>query len=1170
MAKANTPVRKPYSGWIGRWLKIIGVVCAILLVLVFIGYFIATSSGFFKGFILPKVSKAVGADVTVSDAEVHPFSSVVLHDVQVQVKGQDPILKAKEIHANYSLWSIIHGNIVVSEVAIVSPTITVVTHPDGSSNIPKPPPSAEKPKTAKEPAKTSAPPKISIGKIAITGATIRQTQEFDKGKSNFSEVDDLNFSIENLKNGQTAKMALQFDATLANNPPDVTQAASLLANATGNFSFALTDDLKPGAVVGDLQFAVSKASGAMSDLSALAVTLHSEMTPTEIKQFALQFKRGTTPLGEISASGPFDISKNEGRVTVTVRSIDRQVLNIVGVKNGIDFGTTTINSSNQIDISQAGKLVTVIGTFDLNKLQIKRAAQVTPTLDLDAGYQLTVDLNKSSANLSSFKLEGAQNNVSFLRGDLTAPLSFSWGGTGTTVGNSSLTLAVNNFNLADWRALAGDMVSAGILHANLKLSQAAADKLSIDLSAGIDSLTATVASNRISQAGVDITAHVDATELKQFQIASYQLSLSQAKQPVATVSGNGSFDSVTRAMELQANIDATLSRLLAVVPQPTISAQSGTVKVGAHISQKQNTQKITGDLVLADFTGKVGANEFNSYASDVNFEVGMDVNAVHIQKLNGAFRQAGNDGGTFSVSGEYDRAARSVNLNIGLANLNENAVRPFLESMLAGKKLVSVNINATVTAQYDPKGATAFKADAQVTKLVVNDPKADKPGSPLEAKLLVDASLQNQVANLRQFQITLTPTDRAKNAVTMEGQVDMSITNVIHGNVALTAESLDLTSYYDIFSGQPSATPATGAAPAPAQTIASSSSSEPNAEPAAVNTPFRNFTVAATIGKLYLRELEIDNFKTTLKLDGGHIVLNPFSMSMNGRPVTANIDANLGIPGYVYNVAFNADTVPLTPLVDTFQPDRKGQIGGTVTAVAQIKGAGVTGANLKKNLNGKFDVTTTNMNLLVVNLRSPVMVRLLNFIGVIPDLLKNPSTLLTTLGGTGNADTGLAGKLNNSPINIIVIHGTAGNGEIELKQATVEGTLFKADAVGTVKIDDILTNSPINFPVIISLERNLASSVGLSALSTTPNTPFIELPPFVTMIGTVGNPQMKKDTTALAKIALTAGIGVGSSAVNLVNQLSGKGTTTNAPDSVIQQGSQLLNGILGGGKKKKK
>ncbi len=77
-------------------------------------------------------------------------------------------------------------------------------------------------------------------------------------------------------------------------------------------------------------------------------------------------------------------------------------------------------------------------------------------------------------------------------------------------------------------------------------------------------------------------------------------------------------------------------------------------------------------------------------------------------------------------------------------------------------------------------------------------------------------------------------------------------------------------------------------------------------------------------------------------------MLKPFKLSLNGAPVNATVDLNLGVPGYRYDVAFSADRIPVAPLVNTFVPDRKGQMGGTLTANAQIKGAGITGASLAK------------------------------------------------------------------------------------------------------------------------------------------------------------------------------------------------------------------------------
>ena len=79
-------------------------------------YLVATSSAFLKGVILPKVSKALGAEVTVTDAQISPFSHVSLRDLKVQPPAGETLLTVQEIHANYSLWSIIGGNIAVSEV----------------------------------------------------------------------------------------------------------------------------------------------------------------------------------------------------------------------------------------------------------------------------------------------------------------------------------------------------------------------------------------------------------------------------------------------------------------------------------------------------------------------------------------------------------------------------------------------------------------------------------------------------------------------------------------------------------------------------------------------------------------------------------------------------------------------------------------------------------------------------------------------------------------------------------------------------------------------------------------------------------------------------------------------------------------------------------------------
>ena len=122
-----------------------------------------------------------------------------------------------------------------------------------------------------------------------------------------------------------------------------------------------------------------------------------------------------------------------------------------------------------------------------------------------------------------------------------------------------------------------------------------------------------------------------------------------------------------------------------------------------------------------------------------------------------------------------------------------------------------------------------------------------------------------------------------------------------------------------------------------------------------------------------------------------------------------------------------------------------------------ISGAGITGASLQKNLAGQFDVNSTNLNLSVVNLKSSMLKTLINVVAGIPELIRNPTgTVSSLLGGlTGKAGTsgGLADDLQRSPINAIIVQGTAGSGRIDLKKAVVQSAAFEADASsGTVTL----------------------------------------------------------------------------------------------------------------------
>jgi hypothetical protein len=1164
-----------------RLLKALVWIFGIFIVLLVAVYFVGTSSAFLKSVILPRVSKSMNADITVADASIHPFKEVVLHNLVVKTTGTEPLVTAPEVHAKYNMFDIIGGKIHVELAELNSPKIVLIQNADGTSNLdPLTKGQKEKPKVAGEkkteqPGKPSKPPEVNIKKVALNDATIRQIN-YKNGHKDVTELSHVNVAIDDLKNGQTGKLTLSGDIKMESNPPAPETNGVLEAKLKGNFSYALGADLKPSSVQGNTHLEVTRAAGGLSELGSLASDLDCDVTPTEIKQVALHFARGVTRLGEVRVHGPFDMNKMEGKLAVQVLSIDRQVLNLAGAAAGIDFGSTTLNSTNEIVFAKSGTEITAVGGVAISKMQVTRAKQTTPTLDLVARYNATVYQSAKTALLREFTLNGTEKGNQLLQSELTSPMTFSWGESSTPVSDSTLTLAVNGLELADWKPFLGDAASSGNVKLKMQLlSQQAGKQLTFNLNSQVENLTANVGTNQLSQANVTLQVNGRAVNLNQFNLTDYQLQLAQQNQTLVTVSGAGNYDKVAGNADLQVNVKAAVAKLLQIL-QPDAVLSSGNADLTAHVVQRQGTQAVTGNLALADLTGKLGKNQFNAFGATMDLDVAKTAKEIQIHRVAGKLTENGKPGGNFDVSGTYGTENKAAQLTAKLSDFNQDGVRAFLEPMLADKKLVSIAINGTANVQLNPQGDSAVKADVKVANLVVSDPKNQIPATPLEAKLAVDASVQKQVADVRQFQITLTPTQRAKNELQLKGRIDMTDTNGFQGNVKLLADSLDFTSYYDLFAGEsksPEKKPAAAPKQAPKSTKSTSApaSTEPQKEPDAVKLPLRNFTAEVNIGHCYLREVDIANFQATTKIDGGHVVVKPLQLALNGKPVNANVDLDMSVPGYKYDTSFGAQEIPLAPLVNSFAPERKGTVGGTLTANAKLSGAGITGASLQKNLTGDFDIYSTNLNYAIEQVKQPIVKLVVNIVAAIPELLRNPAGLVGAFeDATGLRHGGLSDELQKSPIDAITARGKAGSGRVDLQQAVVQSRVFRADANGTIRLAPILTNSPVELPVGIYLSQGVARRVGLGGNDT--NSAYVKLPDFVLIKGTIGKP--KADWKKLLVLAEVAGKGIlgafsgGSNANSVIQNFGGllggsKSTNASAQGQSNQPSSGFMKGLGG-------
>ncbi|HET7624400.1 MAG TPA: AsmA family protein, partial [Verrucomicrobiae bacterium] len=300
MAEANaiSPAGKKRRGW-----RIFGLIIAVLIVLIVAAFFIVTSTGFFKSVILPRVGKSLNSDITVSDASIHIFSAVTLRDLKVTPNGAETLLTAPEVRARYSLWQIIRGNIKIGEVAMVSPTIHIIEKPDGSSNLdPLMKALTKEPKEKKKPEKPSKPAQVQLDHLTITNATVIQEKLYAGANRDLLEISNANFTVSNLKNGGSGKIAMSAGILVQKNPPAPETNGVLQAKLNGNYDFAMSADLKPQSIQGQSQLTVTRAEGSLSDLAACVVKLNCDVAPTEIKQVALQFQKNGEVLGEIHAN----------------------------------------------------------------------------------------------------------------------------------------------------------------------------------------------------------------------------------------------------------------------------------------------------------------------------------------------------------------------------------------------------------------------------------------------------------------------------------------------------------------------------------------------------------------------------------------------------------------------------------------------------------------------------------------------------------------------------------------------------------------------------------------------------------------------------------------------------------------------------------------------------
>jgi hypothetical protein len=410
-----------------------------------------------------------------------------------------------------------------------------------------------------------------------------------------------------------------------------------------------------------------------------------------------------------------------------------------------------------------------------------------------------------------------------------------------------------------------------------------------------------------------------------------------------------------------------------------------------------------------------------------------------------------------------------------------------LAVMIDTNRLDQLEVNSQLTGQLE---------DFNTLKIASSSLEVARSNRPL-ATLETTASylVTNAVLNLESCRVKLPPTARAPNVLTLAGRVDLSSTNGPAGDLTLRANAFDLTPYYDQFAGAPSVTNQPGASPGPTPAPA------PPTEPEPITLPVEQLTFDARIATLYLREMVFSNVVATARIKPSEVIVKPFELTMGGAPVHADVSLNLGVKGWAYELGLQADKVPLEPIANSFSPTTRGQYQGLLLSDTRIKGAGLTGPSLKKNLSGQVNFSFTNAN---IQLLGPKSKRLL-----VP-----VATLLRI------------NDINQSPLNWVWTELELGSGKANLTRLTLQSIAFEADTHGAIPLADALEQSPLNLPIEFRLRRSLAEKSDLLPPNTPADARYVKLPDFLTVKGTLAEPKSDLKEKALAGLLLKSGVGI--------------------------------------------
>lgn len=530
--------------------------------------------------------------------------------------------------------------------------------------------------------------------------------------------------------------------------------------------------------------------------------------------------------------------------------------------------------------------------------------------------------------------------------------------------------------------------------------------------------------------------------------------------------------------------------LAAYTPQQTLRSAQAAVTANGDFQpdgkQVWSLESHSTNIVLVATNGVLVAPPLATRAA-IEVDVNTAKKAVTIKRWEGTLFSDGKPSGHFNSSGDIRLGEGQASLNLQVAGINENALRPLAPLLLGDKKLEQANLEAAVNVDYEKVKPSRVRASFGLSNVKITDPAGRFPQAPQMVKANFDASIVSNRLDVADSRLQITPTSLATNLVELTGWLDYGRTDAIKGDLALRSPGFDATPIYAMIAGNGS-TNAPVTEPSPGAT-------KP-AKPAAA-LPVDRVDLAVDIKHFHLGELVVTNLLADATVRSNAFDLGKFTLRLNDAPINARLESTNNADGTHYQLAAEVESLPLEPFVHTFKPDFKGRVQGQLYTAVHLHGTAPPGTNLVAASVGDIYFGITNANFEPFSRRWQTALRPVGL------LLQTP-------------------ELFSSPITWAYLHTSFTNHTLNLTNLTVISDAYVLDADTEIPLQNDLTNSPIpRTPLNLYLSRNLVTQLGiLKGSNTNQAARFVEMPVFAHVGGTLGNPQVETDKLKLTGMTI--------------------------------------------------